>query len=215
MKAFITGTDTGVGKTFFTVLLARALRQAGLDTIALKPVCCGDREDAIALHEACDKSLSLEEINPIHLEAPVAPLIAARQARTPVNEEQLKAWAARATSGRQSVLVEGAGGWLVPITEKFSIADLAANFGFPVIVVVANRLGCLNHTLLTLSDLRARGLTCLGLVLNSGGASDESCRTNREILEELTGLPILWELTKNQSGLSLADCKLEKPLRMQ
>jgi dethiobiotin synthetase len=207
MKAFITGTDTGVGKTFFTVLLTRALREAGLRTIALKPVCCGDREDAIALHEACDKDLGIEEINPIYLEAPVAPLIAARQAGTPVSVEQLKAWAVQVTDGRPSVLVEGAGGWLVPITENFSIADLAAHLGYPVLVVVANRLGCLNHTLLTLSDLRARGLSCLGLVLNSGLGSDESCLTNREILEELTGLPVLWEITKDQSSLSLTGLK--------
>jgi len=141
------------------------------------------------------------------LEAPVAPLIAARQAGTPVSVEHLKAWAGQITAGRRSVLVEGAGGWLVPITENFSIADLAAFFGYPVLVVVANRLGCLNHTLLTLSDLRARGLSCLGLVLNSGLASDESCLTNCEILEELTGLPVLWEITKNQSSLSLTDLK--------
>ncbi len=207
MKAFITGTDTGVGKTFFTVLLTRALREAGRDTIALKPVCCGDREDAIALREACDKELGLEEINPVFLEAPVAPLIAARHAGTQVSVEHLKAWAGRVTAGRRSVLVEGAGGWLVPITGKFSIADLAAHLGFPVLVVVANRLGCLNHTLLTLFDLRARGLSCLGLVLNSGLGSDESCLTNREILEELTGLPVLWEITKNQSSLSLTGLK--------
>lgn len=206
MKAFVTGTDTGVGKTFATALFTRALRRAGLDTIALKPVCCGPRDDVEILHEAADRELTLDEINPVWLRTPVAPLVAAREENTQISLPALRDWFSNVSSGRRSVLVEGAGGWLVPVTDGVSIADLAVMFQLPVLVVVANRLGCLNHTLLTLESIRARGLVCSGLILNrlNHDLSDESVRSNRAILEELAGVPILAEIEPGQQSLDFA-----------
>ena len=194
MRAFLTGTDTGVGKTFVTALLARALRRAGLDTIALKPICSGDRGDAEILRAACDGELGLDEVNPLWFQMPVAPHLAARHEGRAIS----------VAAGRQSVLVEGAGGWLVPIADGALVADLAAALGLPVIVVVADRLGCVNHALLTIGNIRARGLECRGIILNS--MPRESADTdlgNRAMLEEFTDVPVLFEITPGQQEIEL------------
>jgi dethiobiotin synthetase len=205
MNYFITGTDTGVGKTYFTALLTRALRKAGFDTTALKPICCGPREDVHILRAASGGEFPPDEINPIFFEHAVAPLAAAREETRTVDMEQLAAWFLRLRPQRQSLLVEGVGGWLVPITENKTVADLALLTGLPVLIVVANRLGCLNHTLLTIESIRARGLACAGLVLNTL-AKDQSlaAKTNREILQECCDVPVLFEIHPGQQSLELA-----------
>lgn len=205
MRAFLTGTDTGVGKTFVTALLARALRRAGLDTIALKPICSGDRGDAEILRAACDAEIELDEVNPLWFQAPVAPYLAARREGRVVSLPALDSWFRFVSKGRQSVLVEGAGGWLVPISEKVLIADLAAALGLPVIVVVANRLGCINHTLLTIESIRSRGLECRGMILNSlSREPGDPALNNRTLLEEFTDVPVLFEITPGQQKIELA-----------
>jgi dethiobiotin synthetase len=109
-------------------------------------------------------------------------------------------WFRHLSSKHPSVLVEGAGGWLVPITTTQTIADLAARLSLPVVLVVANRLGCINHTLLTLESIRARGLHCPGIVLNTlSTTEDVATRTNREILEQHT--PILLEIHPSQKDI--------------
>ena len=205
MRAFITGTDTGVGKTFVTALLARALRRAGLDTVALKPICSGDRGDAEILRAACDGELGLDEVNPLWFQMPVAPLMAARHEGRTISIPVLETWFRSVSAGRKSVLVEGAGGWLAPITKEALVADLAVALGLPVIVVVANRLGCVNHTLLTIGSIRARGLECRGIILNSlPRESAGSALGNRQMLEEFTDVPILFEITPGQRAIELA-----------
>ena len=204
MRAFITGTDTGVGKTYVTELLARALRRAGLDTVALKPVCSGDRGDAEILRAACDGELELDEVNPLWFQEPVAPYLAARHEGRSVSIPALESWFRSVSAGRRSVLVEGAGGWLVPIAAEKLMADLAAALALPVIVVVANRLGCINHALLTIESIRSRGLKCRGLILNSMARESASGLENRALLEEFTDVPILFEITPGQREIELA-----------
>ena len=205
MRAFITGTDTGVGKTFATALLTRALRRAGLDTIALKPLCSGDRSDAEILRAAGEDELTLDEINPLWFPTPLAPLVAARAENREVSIPALADWFCKVSSGRTSVLVEGAGGWLVPVAKGAFVADLCAALALPVIVVAANRLGCVNHTLLTIESIRARGLECRGIILNAlPPALDAAAQTNRALLEEFTTVPILLEISRGQSEIDLA-----------
>lgn len=205
MRAFITGTDTGVGKTFVTALLARALRRAGLDTIALKPLCSGDRGDAEILRSACGSELEIDRVNPLWFRAPVAPLLAARYENRDISFPALEEWFRTVSAGRQSVLVEGAGGWLAPVAEGKTIADLAAVFQLPVIVVTANRLGCVNHTLLTIGSIRSRGLECRGIIFNSlSRESGGSPQSNRALLEEFTDVPVLFEITPDQREIELA-----------
>lgn len=204
MRCFVTGTDTGVGKTYVTALLTRALRAAGLDTVGLKPICCGPRDDVDALCAASDQELTPDETNPIWLEAPAAPLVAARRENRLIDLTVLDQWFERIQAGRNSLLVEGVGGWAVPVAPGQTSADLAEMLGLPVLVVVANKLGCLNHTLLTLESIRARGLRCEGLILNTlEEQASLAAETNREILEEFCEAPILFEVLPGQTAISL------------
>jgi len=204
MKAFLTGTDTGVGKTFVTGLLTRALRAAGHDTVATKPLCSGDRSDVEILRAASDSILSLDETNPVWLQTPAAPLVAARFENRTLSLQALTSWFAGLAANHPSILVEGAGGWLVPITESETIANLAQNFGLPVILVVANRLGCLNHTLLTLESIHSHSLHCPGIILNHlAPPTDTASRTNASILSRHTR--ILLEIHPGQTEIPPAD----------
>lgn len=205
MNYFITGTDTGVGKTFVTALLTRALRSAGFDTVALKPISCGDREDAETLHRAIGGELPLDAINPLWFDAPAAPLVAAREEGRAVEKAVLRSWYASLRQSRKSLLVEGVGGWLVPVSEDLGGAEFAAIFDLPIVLVVANRLGCLNHALLTIESIRAHGFTCAGLIINHLHSPETiSERTNASILRELTDVPVLFEIQPGQQTLELA-----------
>jgi dethiobiotin synthetase len=205
MNYFITGTDTAVGKTYVASLLTRALRRAGFDTVAIKPICCGSRDDVEALCAASDNELSAEASNPVWFQNPAAPLVAARMENRDLDLAALAAWFAHHRKRRRSLLVEGAGGWLVPLTPQATVADLAALFALPVLVVVANRLGCLNHTLLTIESVRAHGLDCRGIVLNTlPGSPNAATETNRRALEEVCDVPILFDISPNQLEIELA-----------
>jgi dethiobiotin synthetase len=205
MNYFITGTDTAVGKTYIAALLTRALRRAGLDTVALKPICCGSRDDVEALCDASENELSADATNPIWLASPVAPLIAARLENRELKIDDLAGWFRHHRNRRRSLLVEGVGGWLTPVTAKLRAADVAALFQLPVLLVVANRLGCLSHTLLTLESIRAHGQECRGLILNSlPGVASAATETNRRALEEICDVPILFEIAVDQRSIELA-----------
>src|SRR5688572_14916437 len=162
---FLTGTDTDVGKTYVASLLVRALRQAGVDAVGFKPLCCGDRADAEALWEASGRSVAVNEVNPIWLRTPAAPYTAAMIENRTIDLALIRETFARVQS-HQSVIVEGVGGWLVPIARDFLVRDLAAEMALPVVIVVANRLGAINHTLLTVESIRAAGLECAGVIMN-------------------------------------------------
>lgn len=206
MNYFVTGIDTDVGKTYFTALLTKELRRQGYDTLALKPLCCGDREDVRVLRQAADDEPTEDEINPLWYTAPAAPFIAARRENREVDFSSLTAWFAALRERRKSLLVEGAGGWLVPLNAKQTVADLAVAFQLPVLVVVANRLGCLNHTLLTVESIRARGLTCAGLILNSlSPDASVAAATNRQLLTEICDVPIRAELAPGQDHLAWSE----------
>ncbi len=207
MNLFLTGTDTDVGKTHVAGLLVRALRAKGHDAVGLKPICCGGREDAETLHAASGGAISLNDVNPVWLRPPTAPYPAAMIENRPIDLALIRENFGRLRGTHESLIVEGVGGWLVPITRIFFVADLAAEFGVPVAVVVANRLGALNHTLLTVESIRARGLECAGLIMNHtqppGDAPDLAATTNRAILEDLLDVPILFEIAHGQHELKL------------
>jgi len=206
MNFFVTGTDTDVGKSFFTVLLTRALRAAGFDTVAMKPVSCGEPGDTVLLRDAAERELSLDEVTPVSYAAPLAPVEAARLEGRRFDPEAVLGTFRRIRNTRASVLVEGVGGWLVPISESYSGADLAKDLGLPVLLVVRNRLGSLNHALLTLESIRSHGLTCAGIALNHHPADSEdiSLPGNKRLLAELAGVPVLFEITPGQTELVLA-----------
>jgi dethiobiotin synthetase len=203
VNLFLTGTDTNVGKSYVAALLVRALRAAGRDCVGLKPICCGDRDDATLLHAAAEGAIVLNDINPVWFRTPAAPYTASLIENRMVDLDLIRESFARARSAYESVIVEGAGGWLVPIAREYFVADLAVEFGLPVAVVVANRLGALNHALLTVAAVRARGLECAGLILNhTSPEEDIATTTNRGILEEFAGVPILTEIAYGQRDMA-------------
>ena len=165
MKLFITGTDTGVGKTHFTCWLVRAWRRVGHDAVALKPLATGDRDDALRLRDAIESRLTLDEINPLHFREPAAPLVAAELENRTIDFPKLNA-AIRETCTRFPWLaIEGVGGWRVPLAKNYEVREWARELALPVVVVARGTLGTLNHTLLTVESICAAGLTCAGIVV--------------------------------------------------
>jgi dethiobiotin synthetase len=204
MNYFLAGTDTGVGKTYIGALLVRSLRRAGFDTVGLKPICCGDRSDAETLQAAADGELSLDDVNPVWFRVPAAPYTASIIENRLPDLDQIRDRYARIRASRQSIIVEGVGGWLVPILQHYSIADLAVEMDLPVVVVAANKLGALNHTLLTVQAIQARGLRCAGVILNNlSPDTDPATSTNRSVLEHLLEVPVLHEVEMGQTALKL------------
>lgn len=196
MSLFLTGTDTGVGKTFTAVSLLRLGRAAGLRCAGMKPICCGDRHDAELLLAAGSEGLTVDEVNPIWLKTPAAPYSASMIEDVQIDVPLLLAGLTRLRERFEIVLVEGVGGWMVPIRQDYFVSDLAKEMGLPVVVVALNRLGCLNHTMLTVRSIAACGLKCAGIALNNADrSSDAACTTNAGILSDITGVPVLPDIT--------------------
>ncbi len=189
---FITGTDTGVGKTFFTVLLTKALRDQGVPALALKPISCGDREDALRLSEAANGAISPIEINPIHFAAPLSPYAASILEVRPFPWAILRERMQKLSSNYSGpFLIEGVGGWRVPFDQSSGVREWAQELALPVLIVARATLGTLNHTLLTVDSIRQAKLPLLGIILNFHQApNDLATQTNPALLEEFTGLPL-------------------------
>jgi dethiobiotin synthetase len=199
---FITGTDTAVGKTYLTRLMIASLRAEGRDAYGFKPISCGDRDDGRMLAEISG-NLPIDVANPLHFASPVAPYVAALLENKSIDPAVLVKAFQKFSENKEIVLVEGAGGWEVPITENYFISDLAKDLGLPVILVAANRLGALNHILLTLAAIEAKGLTCAGIILNQlEDEMDTPMITNKGILASLTDIPVLDHIIHNQDFLS-------------
>jgi dethiobiotin synthetase len=187
------------------VQLLRLLRSNGKSCAGFKPICCGDRQDAERLLAASAHGLTIEEINPFWLKTPAAPLTAAQIERVNIDIEYLLNAFRKLTARVDLILVEGVGGWMVPIRSDCFVRDLAVKIGLPVLVVAKNRLGCLNHTLLTVRSVQAAGLRCAGVVLNRPvGDNDIAATTNADILATILDVPLLPEL-----GLETAKLPLE------
>jgi dethiobiotin synthetase len=194
MHLFITGTDTGVGKTWFTCWLLRAWQRAGHDAAALKPIATGDREDALALRQAMGCRLDLDEINPVNFREPAAPLVAAKAESRTIEFAVLNGSIRAMTTRFSHLAVEGLGGWRVPLAPGYEVRDWARDLGLPVVVVARGTLGTLNHTLLTVESIAAAGVTCAGIVVNAGPHTspdlDLARGRNAALLRDLLGLPV-------------------------
>jgi dethiobiotin synthetase len=201
MSFFITGTDTEVGKTYVTRLILETLRQEGIDAVGYKPVACGDREDAVIL-SAASGGMDLDEVNPVYLNNAVAPYVAGMLENRTVDPAILLEGFRTLAAKHAKVIVEGAGGWEVPIAANYRISDLAADLALPVVIVAGNRLGVLNHILLTVGAIRAKGLVCAGIILNQlVDEMDTAMITNKGVVEDLTGVPLLDHLIFGQDFL--------------
>lgn len=162
---FVTGTDTGVGKTFFTSGMIEFLRKGGVDVVGFKPIECGGRSDSKLLHQASGSLGDLDDINPIWFQQPLAPLAAA-DSPDEVDLSLIREAHERLSEKHELVIAEGAGGWHVPISPTETMADLASAIADEVIIVAINRLGVLSHSILTYRAVREKGMDCARLVLN-------------------------------------------------
>ena len=188
---FITGTDTGVGKTLLAALLLKHLRETGCHALAMKPFCSGNREDVKVLQSLQPGELSDEEANPYFFSRPVAPLVALRKSRRTISLSEVLNRIRAIKKQCDSLVIEGSGGLLVPLSEGFMVADLISALNGRVVVVARDRLGTINHTLLTIEALRVRNLRRIKVALMGAGKADYSAATNEGILRELLGLPVL------------------------
>lgn len=203
---FVTGTDTGVGKTLVTCALLHAARRQGLTTAALKPLAAGceltpqgwRNDDALHLQGAASLPLSYEQVNPVALPLAIAPHLAAAAAGRTLTAADLAARCRPVLElGAEITLIEGAGGWRVPLNARETLADLAKLLELPVILVVALRLGCLNHALLTAEAIRRDGLLLAGWVANSPDGGAMSHRdANRDALAARLGCPLLGDIPR-------------------
>jgi dethiobiotin synthetase len=212
---FITATDTGVGKTEIACAMIRAARAAGVDAVGMKPAQSGhvpgEPSDAERLRDAAEGVEPLAEICPYSLQAPLAPAVAARLEGRVIELGRIVA-AARALAARHdAVVVEGAGGLLVPLTERESYADLAVALGLPLVVVARAGLGTVNHVLLTVEAARRRGLEIGAVVLNrTSPADDPSVPHNAAEIARLAAvkvvepLPFKADIAERQAALRSA-----------
>jgi dethiobiotin synthetase len=200
---FITGTNTGVGKTLVAASLAVYLRDRGYRVGVMKPVetGCPERngmlipEDAARLKEASGCAEAIERICPYRFSEPLAPSIAAERANRKIDVDLLLATYGEISSEYDITLVEGAGGLMVPLLPSYTYADFARVLKLPLLVVAANKIGVLNHLLLTLEHASCKGLSVLGYVLNrTAHETSLAAETNREVLSGLTGVPCLGDL---------------------
>ena len=247
---FITGTDTGVGKTFLASLLLCHLRTTGFHSLAMKPFCSGSRADAELLCALQEGEITLDEVNPFYFPEPVAPLVASRKQRHPILRTDILASirvvTARLAASDKSkfkkpasktetsfLIIEGSGGLLVPLTRKLYVRDLIASLHCEVVVVARNRLGTLNHTLLTVESLQAiPGYSSrptrrtpnysrpapLKVVLMDPRTGDLSSRSNPSVLEQLlapvplVSLPFLGKRCCTPVAIKKSVAKLKKTL---
>ena len=192
---FITGTDTAVGKTHVTAALLTELRRRGVSAAAFKPIACGKggRHDAEIYAAIMNHEQPLDVINPIYLRHPLAPSVAAKLEHKSIDLRKILRTYQQLSANYSVVLVEGAGGLLVPIRKNYFVADLAKALKLPLLIVARLGLGTINHTLLTVHQANAHGLKIAGLILNDtvGGHYGLAEKTNIRVLPKLCKVPLL------------------------
>ncbi len=199
---FIAGTDTDVGKTVASKAILQALAAKGLNTVGYKPVAAGSEkteqgwrnDDALHLQQAATVEVAYEDINPYALELPTSPHIAAKHENIEINYDVLSEKLVQNKERADVVLVEGAGGWRVPVSDTDSLSTWVKQEQLPVVLVVGIKLGCLSHALLTAETIRADGLNLVGWVGSRVNPGTEHYAEIIEMLEERLGAPKIGEI---------------------
>lgn len=212
---FVTGTDTGVGKTLVSAALTRALVARGLRVAVMKPVASGSdptpeglrNSDALALMAAANVPTPYEVVNPYCFLPPISPHIAAREAGVVIDLPLLRSRFDALASASDSVIVEGAGGWLAPLGDTATMADLAATLSLPVLLTVGLRLGCLNHALLTRESLATRRIPFAGWIANAIDPHLDRAEENLATLSARLGQPPLARIPFLEPGRGVPDLR--------
>ena len=211
-SVFVTGTDTDVGKTRISVALIELLQQQGKCVAAMKPIASGcdmtsnglRNADALQLSQQADVKLAYELINPYAFEPAIAPHLAAEQVDVDIELAVIKHNFEFIQQQADAVVVEGAGGWLVPLNQTQTIADLAIALNLPVVLVVAIRLGCINHALLTVKAIESAGLTLQGWVANTIADNSQSAEIIQTLTQRITA-PCLGAVPKLEANESATE----------
>jgi len=202
---FITGTDTGVGKTVITAALIKAVSLLGLKACGMKPIETGCKtavsrkkrtlipSDGIFLKEIAGMDDSIDLVTPIRFESPLAPLPASEIEGTSVDFEKIQKSYTALSKNYDVIIVEGIGGLLVPIKRDYSVLDLARDFGLPILIVSRPGLGTLNHTLLTVNYAIKEGVDAAGIIINYSQPPERTLaeRTNLEIIKQISPIPLI------------------------
>jgi dethiobiotin synthetase len=204
---FVTGTDTHVGKTRVAAGLLRAYARRGIRAVGMKPVASGahptadglGNEDALLLQSVAGMPRPYSLVNPYVFAPAIAPHIAAAEVGVEISLETITAAYAGLVRGAEAVVVEGAGGWQVPLSATLALPDLVRALGLPVVLVVGLRLGCISHALLSARAIRADGLSLAGWVANAVDAGFERSAANIESLEKVLTVPLLGQLPHAQT----------------
>lgn len=196
MSLFVTGTDTHVGKTLISGALLHAFAVQGKRVVGMKPVAAGceldgTNDDVVRLNEASNVQTDDALINPYLFALPVAPHLAAQQQHVTIDLQRIVAAYSDLSRQADVVIVEGAGGFVIPLNDTQDSADLAVALGLPVVLVVGMRLGCLNHALLTVAAIAARGLTLAGWVANCVDEHMALREENIAALQQRIAAPLL------------------------
>lgn len=211
-RIFVTGTDTEVGKTRISTGLMAVLQQQGLRTAGMKPIASGcdwidgqwKNEDALAMIAQSNVDLPYTTVNPFAFEPAIAPHIAAEQANIAISLPVIKQQFQIIAEQVDAVVVEGAGGWLVPLNEQHTLADLAVELNLPVVLVVAIKLGCINHALLSVEAIERRGLKLMGWVANHLTQQNESAEIIATLKQHIA-VPCLGVVPQLLEGQSAAE----------
>ena len=197
---FVAGTDTEIGKTTISLMLLDLFKQQGYATAALKPVASGAdqtdqglrNQDALQLQQAATMDLAYEQVNPFVLAEPISPNFAAAKVKRELTVQQIVAACQPVlNSAADVVVVEGIGGWMTPINQSETMADVAKQLGLPVVLVIGIRLGCLNHSLLTYNAIRKSGLPLAGWIANQIDKNMLSLEENIAYLQQQIDAPLL------------------------
>jgi dethiobiotin synthetase len=216
---FVTGTDTEVGKTVISTAVMGYLQKLGKTVVGMKPIASGctvteqglRNDDAKAIQRQCSKPIEYETINPYAFEPAIAPHIAAKKVGIEIDITHIQRQFCVLQQDADAVIVEGAGGWLVPLNDELTMADLAIRLGLPVIVVVAIKLGCINHALLTIQAIEQSGLPIQGWVANSieqNPQAQEIISTLKQTIPVpcLGVVPHLSSIEKASDYINLGEC---------
>lgn len=199
---FVTGTDTEVGKTYVSCAIIKQLKEKGANVGVMKPIASGSRQDSVFLKKAAGVNDPIDIINPIFFEKPLAPWVAAKLTGKRINLG--KVWDAYKVLKKkyEFLIIEGAGGLLVPVTEKTYIIDIAKQFNFPIVIVSRPNLGTINHTLLTVNYARHYGLKVEGFVVNYAKPYKKglALETNPDVISQLGKAKLLGIVPYSKRG---------------
>lgn len=209
----VTGTDTGVGKTVASCLLVRTLRACGVDAIAVKPFATGNYDDADQLSRAQEGRLAREEITPFFFSQPVAPWAAGRRSGRQVPWQRVQAYLQGVRQRCEVLVVEGCGGLLTPLGPGYTLREVVSSLKPAVILVAGNKLGVVNHTLLTLEALKKGEARAVGILVMDLGLTDASTASNQAVIKALAGGEVTVEAVPfldGEPGLGAVETRVQK-----